>query len=236
MMHDRLKTIIERYTPTMLDRVVPGPPDQIDRLAQLAGPLPESYREFLGWMGNRCPFLDGAELSYSPKDLLRVYEDPEDETPDGFILIGIDDSGNSCDVHIRRHDGAILRLSLYYDGVTNEDSWLENASFSSFLVTTYVQKTLVPSHPFCFAASFNGDEQIEAMWRRVAEACGHFEIPYSIEFPDFRFYGGIDFVIGVHRRSQSSPLTLHFGAIERSGYEPWYDLIFDRWRWLRAPL
>jgi len=232
-----LKSIVKRYTPTMLDVVAPAPLDEIERLETVAGPLPSSYREFLAWMGNQCPFLDAAELAYAPRDLLEIYDDPEDAVPEGFILIGIDTSGNSFDIHIRRSDGVVLRLSEYYDGVRNTELLVKNESFPSFLVTNYVQKTLVPSHPYHFAASFQGDqEQTSELWRRVEEACDHFEIPYRVEHPDFHFYGGTDFVLGVHQRPNANVVDLHFGAIERSAHEPWYDLVFARWRFLRMPV
>jgi len=237
MIRDQLRAIIERYTPTMLDVVAPASADEIARLEAVAGPLPERYRDFLAWMGNRCPFLIGAELSYSPAALMEIYEDPDDAIPDGFILIGIDTSGSSFDVHIRRADGAIVRLSEYYDGVTTKDSLTENVSLASFLATTYVQKTLVPSHPFHFACAFEGeDERVQELWRRVDEACRHFEVPYAIVYPDFRFYGGNDFVLGVHQRPHSSVVNLNFGAVDRSRYEGWYDLVFARWKLLRMPV
>jgi hypothetical protein len=39
----------------------------------------------------------------------------------------------------------------------------------------------------------------------------------------------------VHQRPQSRAVYFHFGAIERSRFEPWYDLVFARWRLLRLP-
>ncbi|HLQ43862.1 MAG TPA: SMI1/KNR4 family protein [Planctomycetaceae bacterium] len=238
MSHDQLRTIIKRYTPTMLDVVAPASAEEIGRLEALAGPLTDGYRDFLAWMGNSCPFLDGEELAYSPKDMLELaYEDAEIEIPYGYLLIGIDKTGGCYDVHIQRQDGSVVRLTEFFDGVTNKDMLIENASLTSYLLTTYVRKTLAPSHPFHFAAGFNGDdEQIQELWRRVDEACSHFAIPFRIDYPDFRFYGGNDFVVGVHQRPASSVVNLHFGAIERSRYEPWYDLVFARWRSLRMPV
>ena len=237
MTRDELNTIIERYIPTMLDVSAPAAPQQIERLNDLAGPLPESYREFLGWMGDRCPVFDNLELAYSPSHLLEVYEDPEEDVPDGFLLIGIDNSGSAFDVHIRRRDGAVLRLSAFYDGVTTKDAILENADFPSFLLTSFVRTTLVPSHPLHFSATLNGDhEQAHELWRRVDEACTHFEIHYSIQLADCRFYGGDDFVIGVHQRPGTSIVSLHFGTVDRARYEPWYDLVFARWQLLRIPM
>jgi hypothetical protein len=236
MIHEQLNAVIERYIPTMLDVSAPAPPELIERLNDRAGPLPESYREFLGWMGERCPFFDNLELAYAPTDLLKVYEDPEEEVPKGFLLVGIDNSGGGLDVHIRRADGAVLRLSAFYDGVTNRDAVVENASFPSFMLAAFVQKTLVPSHPFHFAAALKGDgEQIQELWHRVDEACANFAIPYSIRMPDCRFYGGNDFVIGLHHRPASSIVNVHFGAVDRARYEPWYDLVFARWQLLRIP-
>jgi hypothetical protein len=237
MPHDVLRRIVERYTPTMLDVVRSAPPEDIARLAAVAGPLPSSYVAFLEWMGLKCPFLDGEELAYAPIDLLELaYEDPEIQLPTEFILIGIDTSGTRFSVSLRRTDGAVIRLSEYWDGVSNTDMVSENGSLESFLMTAYVRKTLVPSHPFHFAAAFKGDaEQVQELWRRVDEACSHFEVPYPARYPDFRFYGGNDFVIGVHQRPGSEVVHLHVGAVERSRYEPWYDLFFARWQAVRMP-
>jgi hypothetical protein len=235
--HDQLKAIIERYTPTMRDVISPASLDEIARLEAVTGPLPESYRDFLAWMGNQCLFLDGEELAYSPVELLEIYEDPSDHIPDGFILFGIDKSGNSFDAHIRRLDGAVVRLSEYYNGVTNKDMMLESGSLTSYLLAAYVRKTLVPSHPFHFSAAVTGDgEQIRETWRILDEASSHFEIPYPIAFSDFRFYGGNDFVVGLHQPPQSAVVKIHFGALERTRYEPWYDLVFQRLRSLRMPV
>jgi hypothetical protein len=237
-MSDRgaLKSIIERYTPTLLDVSEPAPAEDIARLAAAAGPLPDSYRTFLEWMGNRCPFLDGEDIAYQPWELLEIYDDPDDAVPDGFILVGIDTSGSSFDVHIRRTDGVVLRLSEYYDGVTNQHSLIKNVSFESFLLSAYVQRTLVPSHPFHFAAGFQAEPaRLQELWARVEEACGNFEISHRITHPDMRFYGGNDFVLGVYQRPQSAVVNLYFGAIERARYEPWYDLVFARWRLQRMP-
>lgn len=237
MTREQLQAIIERYTPTMLDVISAASADEIARLQSAAGPLPEAYLGFLSWMGNRCPFLIGAQLAYTPAELLEVYEDPEDSVPDGFILIGIDTSGNGLDVHIRREDGIVLRLSESYDGVTDVYSILKSRSFPSFLATTYVEKTLVPSHPFKFACAFEADaERTAELWRRVDEACSHFEIPYSIVQPDFRFYGGVDFVLGLQQRPQSNVVNLNFGSIDRARYEVWYDLVFARWRLMKMPV
>jgi hypothetical protein len=235
MTHDQLAMIIDRYTPTMLDDLVPASADEIARLDALAGPLPEGYRDFLGWIGNRCPFLDGENILYAPVDLIEIYEDPEDEVADGFILIGIDKSGSSFDLHLRRSDGAIARLSEYYQAMTNEDLLLENLSLTSYLLTAYVRKTLVPSHPFNTAAAILGDNDAQAQEarRRVDEACGHFQIPYPVELPDFRFYGGEDFVVGVHQRPESLVVNLHLGSVDRLIFEAWYDLIFERWKMTR---
>jgi hypothetical protein len=238
MTHEKLKTVVERYQPKMLEAIEPAPAEEIAKLEALAGPLPDTYRDFLVWMGNRCPFLDGEELGYSPERLLDfVYEDPDIEVTPGFILIGVDMSGSSMSLHLRREDGAAVRLSLYYEPGQTEGLLLENVSFESYLLTTYVRHTLAPSHPYQFAAAFHGDaSQIEELWRRVDEACSHFEIPYRIVFPDFRFYGGQDFVLGVHQRPKSPVVNLHFGAIERARHEPWYDLAFARWRLQPLPL
>lgn len=238
MTHDQLGTIIERYTPTMLDVIAPASPDEIARLETLAGTLPESYRDFLGWMGNRCPFLLGEELAYSPNDLLElVYEDPELAVPPGFVWIAVDKSGGGFDVYMRKADAAVARAG-YYEGVGANDMLFENVSFSSYLLTAYVRKTLAPSHPYHFAAALQGDDdaQVQEIWRRVDEACRHFDIPYPIVQPDFRFYGGLDFVLGVHQRPGSTVVNLHFGAVERARFEPWYDLVFARWRFLRMPV
>ena len=236
-MHSQLKTIIERYTPTILDVLVPASPDEIAHFEMVAGALPESYRDFLSWMGNSCPFLDGEALAYSLTDLLEIYEDPEDAVPDGFILIGIDTSGSSFDVHIRSKDGAIVRLSEYYEAVTYEYILLENTSLASFLLTTYVRTTLVPSHSFHLAAAFSGDDvKVQEFLHRVDKACGYFDISYPIDLPDFRFYGGDDFVVGLHQRPKSSIVYLYVGTIERTQYEVWYDLVFDRWKLMRMPI
>ncbi len=236
MSHDQLRAIIERYTPTMLEVVAPSSPDEIVRLESAAGELPESYLAFLNWMGDQCPFLDGCDFGYSPKALLEVYEDPDDEVAADFILIGIDNSGNGYDVCIRREDGAVARLSEFYEAETNEDLFVENVSLDSFLLTTYVRKTLVPSHPFHASAALTGDDaQIQDMWHRVDETCGHFDIPYSIVLPDFRFYGSENFVVAVHQRPESMVVNLHVGAVDRARFETWYDLIFDRWQLTRMP-
>jgi hypothetical protein len=234
--HDQLRTIIQRYTPTMLDVVAAASPGDISRLEAAAGALPESYREFLEWMGNQCPFLEGEELAYSPADLLElVYDDPEIEIPDGLIWIGVDKSGAAFSVYIRRADGTVARAG-YYEGVSEKDLRPENTSFISYLLSAYLRTTLVPSHPLHFSAGFRGDDQrIQELWRRVDEACGHLEVPYRIVHPDLRFYGGNDFVIAVHQRPQSAVVNLHFGAIDRVRYEVWHDLVFARWRLLNIP-
>jgi hypothetical protein len=238
MTHEQLQKIVERYTPTMLDVIAGASPDEIAGVEALAGTFPESYRDFLGWMGNRCPFLEGEGLAYSPADLMTlVYEETEIDVPAGFFLVGVDKSGDGFDLYLRKADGAVTRAE-YYEEVSAKDMLMENVSFASYLLTAYVRKTLAPSHPFHFSAAFKGDDdaQLQEVWRRVDEACGHFEIPYPIEFPDFRFYGGNDFVLGVHQRPASAVVTLHFGAVDRARYEPWYDLAFARWRLIRMPV
>jgi hypothetical protein len=236
--HEQLQTIIRRYTPTMLDAIDPAASDEVAQLEARAGLLPNGYSEFLGWMGNRCPFLDGEGFAYSPKDLLEVYNNPNDAVPEGFILIGLDRVGDAFDLHIRREDGIVIRLNEFFDGSPDDLVLIENLTFQSYLLTTYIRRTLVPSHPFNFAAAFKGrdETQVNELWRRVADACAHIDIPFHVDLPDFRFYGGNDtFVLGLHRRPQSSIVHLHFGAIERSRFEPWYDLVFARWRLLRMP-
>jgi len=234
--HEQLRAVILRYTPTMLDVVSPASPPEISRLAAAAGALPESYRDFLGWMGNTCPFLDAEELAYSPQDLCElVYDEPGLTVPDGFIWIGIDQSGAEFNVFIRRTDDAVVRAG-YYRGVKLDKLLIENTSIASFLLTSYVRKTLAPSHPLHFSAAFQGDEQRTGeLWSRVHEACSHFEIPYRVDYPDSRLYGGNEFVIGVHQRPTSSVVNLHFGAVERAQYEVWYDLVYARWRLLNMP-
>jgi hypothetical protein len=235
MTHDQLLTIIKRYTPTMLDVVAPAPPDDVSRLAAAAGALPDSYREFLEWMGNWCPFLEGEALAYSPADLLElVYEGPKFDVPPGLIWIGVDKSGAAFDVYLRRADGSVAR-AWYYEGVNEKDLLPENTSVASYLLAAYVRTTLVPSHPLHFHAAFEGsDQQMQELWTRLGEACSHFEVPYPIAHPDFRFYGGNDFVIGVHQRPNTAVVKLHFGAIDRTRYETWYDLVFARWRFHRG--
>jgi len=236
-MHEQLKAIITRFTPTMLDVVAPAPAQAIGRLEARAGTLPPGYLEFLNWMGNRCPFLDGEDLAYSPDDLLRVYAHPARNVPKGFLLIGVDLSDATIDAHLRIEDGAIALFSEYFDPLTTPDLPLENLGLESFLLTAYVRKTLVQSHPLHFAAAFRGDdEQLQELVRRLDEACAHFEIPHRIERPDFRFYGGGDFVIGLRRRPKSQVVILYFGALGRQRYEAWYDLIFARWGFVSVPL
>jgi hypothetical protein len=236
MTHDQLRTIIERYTPTMSEVVVPASADEISRLEAVAGPLPESYRDFLSWMGNRCLFLDGEQLAYSPEELLElVYEDPEIDVPEGLIWIGVDKSGAGASVYLRRADEAVVLIE-YFDGMTARDAVPENSSMASYLLTAYVRRTLVPSHPFHFVAAFEGvDDQIQDMWGRVNEACSHFNISYPINKSDFQFYGGDDFVVALHQRPRSSIMYLYVGALERSRFEVWYDLAFGRWKLLRMP-
>jgi hypothetical protein len=237
VIRDQLEPVIARYTPSMLEDIKAADAGEIDRLEAAAGPLPAEYRGFLEWMGNGCPPLDNSELSYSPAKLLRVYEDPEDPVPEGFLLIGIDDSGNAVDLHIRRADGMVLRLSEWYDGVEMTDAWPENVSFASYVATAYVQKVLVPSHPANFAAGFTGDEeQLTELRHRIEEACSHFEISHRLAYPDFRFYGGTDFVLALRRRPGTAAVTIHFGSIDRARYEPWYDLVFARWGFVRTVL
>jgi hypothetical protein len=121
--------------------------------------------------------------------------------------------------------------------VTIDKLLVENTGIASFLLTSYVRKTLAPSHPLHFSAAFHGDEErTRELWSRVDEACGHFEIPYRVDYPDSRLYGGNEFVIGVHQRPLSSVVNLHFGAVERAQYEVWYDLVYARWRLLNMPV
>jgi hypothetical protein len=234
--HEQLRTVIVGYTPTLLDAVAGADPADIDRLAAAAGELPQDYREFLGWMGAHCPFLDAEQLLYTPQELIEnVYEEPELTIPPGFIWAAMDRSGNEISVFIRVADGAVVRAG-YFDRVLIDSLVVENTSFASFLATSYVRKTLVPSHPFNFAAAFKGDAQRnQELWRRVAQACGHFEIRYSLVHPDFRLFGSQDFVVGVHQRPGSDIVNLHFGATDRARYEGWYDLVFARWRLLNMP-
>jgi len=235
--HDQLRTIAERYTPTLFELLVASSSEEIARLEARAGPLPESYREFLGAMGNRCPFLEAEQMAYSPEDLLElVYDDLEIDVPAGLVWIGVDKSGAGISQFIRPSDGAVVRIE-YYDGMTARDAVAENSSLASYLLTAYVRRTLVPSHPFHFAAAFDGDdEQVRELWRRVDEACSHFTISYPIDRPDFRFYGGDDFVVALHRRPGSLVTYIYLGALERSRFEVWYDLIFGRWQLLRMPI
>ena len=238
MTHEQLRTIVERYTPAMLDFVVGASTDEIARLEALTGPLPDTYRGFLEWMGNQCPFLEGEDLAYSPNDLREmVYEERELSVPAGFLWIGIDRSGNGFDVYLRLADGAVAR-AWYHEGVSAEEMRLENVSLTSYLLTAYVRTTLVPSHPFHFGAAFKADdsEHAQEVRRRVQEACSHFDVQHLIRHPDFDFYGAADFVIGVHENPRSSAVHLRFGAVDRARYEPWYDLVFARWRLLRLPL
>jgi hypothetical protein len=237
MTHDQLHRIVERYTPAMLDAIVPATSEEIARMEAMGGQFPESYREFLAWMGNACPFLDGEDLAYSPTEMIElVYEETEIDVPAGFFLIGVDRSGDGNDVYIRKADEMVTRAE-YYEDVGANDMVMENVSLETFLQTAYVRRTLVPSHPYHFSAAFRSDDnaQLEELWRRVEEACSHFDIQYPIEQPDFRFYGGRDFVMGVHHRPLSRVVYLHLGAIERTRFEPWYDLVFARWRLLRMP-
>jgi hypothetical protein len=230
------QSIIERYTPTMLEVVAPASPDEIARLERVAGGLPEAYSQFLAWMGNRCPFLDGDELAYAPRDLFElVYDDPDLGVPDGFLCIGVDRSGGSVDVYLRRSDGLVARAG-YHEHLSEADMLFENISLDSYLVAAYVRRTLAPSHPFHFAAAFQGTpEQTADIWVRVDEACSHFEITHPLQFPDMRLYGGTDFVIGIQQRPRSTVVDLHFGAIDRTVFEPWYDLVFARWHLIRMP-
>ena len=236
MTHDHLKALIERYTPRMLDVIVPATDEQIERLESVAGSLPEDYRDFLGWMGNSCPFLEGEALAYSPDDLLEfVYEDPEIDVPPGFIWMGVDKSGSASSIYLRLVDGAITRAD-YYDGVNESDMLEENVSLASFLLTSYVRKTLAPSLPHYFSAALRADgSEASEVWSRIDAACKQLDIPYPLALPDFRFYGGNDFVVGVHQRARSAVVYLQFGAVKRSQYEAWYDLVFDRWGALQMP-
>lgn len=238
MTHDRLRTIIERYTPTMFDHIAAPSAEEITRMEAMAGALPESYRDFLAWMGNKCPFVEAEGLAYSPAELIElVYEETEIDVPVGFLLVGVDKSGDGFDVYLRKSDGAVMR-AVYHEDVDARDMRAENVDFVSFLLAAYVRKTLVPSHPYHFTAAISVDDaaQLGEVWRRVDEACSHFDIQYPIVQPDFRFYGGPDFVLGVHQRPRSPTLILHFGAIERARFEPWYDLVFARWRLIRMPV
>ena len=116
---------------------------EIERLEHAAGPWPASYREFLEWMGDQCPFLTREELQYSPKDLLaNAYEDSEVPVAEGFIVIGIDTSGNALDVHLRRSDGSISIVGENYEAKTNEEILPINDDFESYLLTCYIRKTL----------------------------------------------------------------------------------------------
>jgi hypothetical protein len=234
--HEQLRTVIVRYTPTLLDAVAAADPAEIARLAAAAGELPQDYREFLQWMGAQCPFLDAEQLEYTPRQLLDdVYEDADFTVPAGFIWAAMDTSGNEVSVFIRVADGAVVRAG-YFRRVLIDSLIVENTSFASFLATSYVRKTLVPSHPLNFTAAFTGDAQrTRELWRRVGEACGHFEIPYPLVHPDFRLFGGKDFVVGVHQPPGSAIVNLHFGATDRARYESWYDLVFARWRLLNMP-
>ncbi len=234
--HEQLRTVIAGYTPTLLDAVAAADPADIARLAAAAGELPQDYREFLGWMGAQCPFLDAEQLEYTPQELLEsVYGDAEFAVPAGFIWAAMDTSGNETSVFIRVADGAVVRAG-YFRRVLIDSLVVENASFASFLATSYVRKALVPSHPFSFTAAFRGDaERSRELWRRVEEACGHFEIGCSLIHPDFRLFGSEDFVLGVHQRPGSAIVNLHFGATDGARYESWYDLVFARWRLLNMP-
>jgi hypothetical protein len=236
MNHDPLLSIIKRYTPTMLDVVAAASAEDIARLEAAAGPLPEGYRQFLEWMGDQCPFLEGEQLAYSPSDLMDlIYEDLEYDMPEGVLWIGVDKSGSGFSVYLRQADGVIARAG-YHEGISAKDLLPESSSIASYLATCYVRTTLIHSHPLHFSAAFKGDaQQTQELWRRVDEACSHFEITHPLAYPDFRFYGSTDFVIGVHQRPGDSIVNLHFGAIERARYEPWYDLVFARWRSMSVP-
>lgn len=237
MKHYHLKAIIERFTPTMLDVVEPASQADITQLEALTDPLSESYREFLVWMGNRCPFLDGNQLLYSPEDILEIYEDPEYDIPEGFLLIGIDTSGSSFDLHIRRADRAVVRVSEYYEAVTNEDVLEESLSFESYLLNAYVRKTLVPSHPFHTAVGYSGtDDEIQKLKNKVDEICKGYNITHSIQLTDFRFYGGQEFVLGLYQRPQSQVAYLYIGAIEKVHFDKWSDFISNWERMIKMPL
>jgi hypothetical protein len=236
LMRQELQRIIERYTPTLPDALAAASTEDIARLEANTGLLPESYREFLQWMGGDCPFLSGEGFVYSPRELLVVYQNPGDKVPDGYILIGIDQDDSESDLHIRRQDGAIVRIDRGYVPVGHDPSSLENVSLGSYLLSAYVRTTLTPSHPFSFSAAFEGDkQQTQELWRRLAEACGHFEMPYTLHHPDFRFYGGDEFVVGVHQEPDSPVVFIHFGAVVQARYEAWHDLVFARWRFLHLP-
>lgn len=229
-----LKDLIVKYTPALLDAVVASPPEQIQSLRVRLGGLPENYVEFLEWMGGACPILAAEELEYSPRELLEYQA--EDTAPVGYLLIAIDNSDASLDVHIRLEDGVIVCFTEDFEPVTAKRLLLENLSLSSFLLTAYTRNNLVPSYPLHFSAAFKGDSsQLEELHRRISEGCAQFSITTQIKLPDFRFYGGEDFALATHQRPGSSIVIVHFGTIERAQYEAWHDLVFARWHFLRMP-
>lgn len=231
MSHERLAALVRRYTPTMLDVIAPADPADINRWRHFCGGrLAPDYEAFLTWMGAACPFLDGEDLAYAPDDLLDLVEAaPDAPVPNGYDLIGIDKSGNALDLHLQQLDGVVVRIGPGCQPGDKGGFIPENRTFESYLLTAYIRRTLVPSHPYHFFAAVMGDEaRLATFLQLVGEACSRFTAQLTANLGDVRLFGA-DVVVATHRRPASRVIHLAVGAVDRGDYERWYDLAFERW-------